>query len=120
MQDSIVLLEEGNRPYQCYPKWDMFLKWSFKGWHPTTALCRWGEECKRQHLVAEEAVAGSAVSLTAYGLPLAVTPSFKYLGRVLLASDDALLEVIRKLRRARHKWACLLRVLSWEVVNVLV
>ena len=47
--------------------------------------------------------------LTAYGRPLAAVPDFKYLGRVLSASDDEWPAVVHNLRMARSKWARL----SW-------
>ena len=59
---------------------------------------------------AEEAEAGAVVALTAYVRPLTVVSSFKYLGRVLVASDNDYPTVIRKLRRSRHKWAILSQV----------
>ena len=57
------------------------------------------------------------MALNAYGRPLTEVLSFKYLGRVLSASDDDWLEVIRNLRRARQKWAQLSRVLVQEGVD---
>ena len=57
---------------------------------------------------------GSATALTAYGHPLAPVSSFKYLGRILLVSDNDWAVVVRNLRRARKKWARLTRVLGRE------
>ena len=45
-----------------------------------------------------------AIALITYVRPLTVVLPFKYLGRVLLESDDNWLEVIRDLLRARQKW----------------
>ena len=44
------------------------------------------------------------MELTAYGLPLTAVSSFKYLGQVMLESDNKFMAVIRNLWRARQKW----------------
>ena len=59
------------------------------------------------------------MAFTSYGVPLAPATSFKYLGWVLAAEDDNWPAVVCNLRRARHKWARLTRVLSWEGVDAL-
>ena len=56
---------------------------------------------------------GVVMVLAGYGCPLMVVSSFKYLGRVLSASDNNWTAVICNLRRARHKWARLL----WMLVH---
>ena len=45
-------------------------------------------------------------------MSLAQVTSFKYLGRVLEAEDNNWLEVVRNLRRVRHKWERLTQILS--------
>ena len=52
--------------------------------------------------------------ITAYGIPLALVTSSKYLGRVLLVADNDWPEVVRNLRKARKKWARLMRVLGTD------
>ena len=52
--------------------------------------------------------------LTAYGSPLETIPSFKYLVRILLESDDEWPAVVHNLRKVRKKWALLSRVLGRE------
>ena len=56
--------------------------------HTTTEICRRGEERKRHRLDTEEARAGENKSLKTYGKTLGSVSSFKYLGRVLSASDN--------------------------------
>ena len=58
--------------------------------------------------------AGTATATTAYGILLTSAASFKYIGRVLSASDDDWPAVVRNLRGARQKWARLSRVLGRE------
>ena len=45
-------------------------------------------------MTAEEARVGTAMALTAYGLPLETIHSFKYFERILSASDDDWPEVV--------------------------
>ena len=57
---------------------------------------------------------GSVTALTSYGVSLAPISSVKYLGRILLESDDDWLEVVRNLRLVQKKWARLTQVLGIE------
>ena len=63
--------------------------------------CRQGEKRKRLRLVEEEARENKATDITAYRIPLAPIASFKYLGRVLLESDDNCMAVVCNLNTAR-------------------
>ena len=106
MQDKIVILEEGNQTYPRCPQCDMFvLQKSLNGQELATVFCQRGSERKCCCLAEEEARAGTEMSLTAYGVPLALVTSFKYLGRVLVAEDDDWPAVIPNLQHAREKWA---------------
>ena len=58
---------------------------------------------KRCCLEAEKEEAGVAIALAAYNLPLVVVSSFKYLGRILLASFDNWPVLIRNLQRSQKK-----------------
>ena len=73
-----------------------------------------GEERKLGRLVAEEAGAVASRAFSAYGRPLEMVSSFKYLGRVLLAADDDWLAVIRNITKSRAIWQRMLRILSRE------
>ena len=115
VRDVIVILQEGNLTYPRCPQCDMFVpQKALNGRHLTTALCRWGVERKWRCLSEEEAREGTEMALTAYRFPLSQATSFKYLGRVLATEDYDWPEVVRNLRRARQKWACLTRVLRRE------
>ena len=58
---------------------------------------------------------GSETALTTYGCPLAPISSFKYLGRILLASDDAWPELVCNFRQACKKWVNMTWLLGREV-----
>ena len=60
---------------------------------------------------------GTDMTLTDYGVPLALVNSFKYLGRVLTAEVDNWSEVVCNLQRARQKWMRLTGILSREGVD---
>ena len=115
VQDTFVILEDGNRPYPRCPKCDMcvFHK-ALNGRHLTMSFLRRGEEIDKIILSEEEAWAMKELAITAYGIPLAPVTSFKYLGRVFLAFDDDWTSVVNNLCRARWKWARLTRVLIRE------
>ena len=59
----------------------------------------------------EEAWAWDEKTFTADGIPLAQVISFKYLGRILTATDDYWPAVVRNMRKARREWKQLTRVL---------
>ena len=50
----------------------------------------------------------------AYGRPLKMVNSLKYLGRVILATDDDWLAAMKNLSRSRKVWGRMLRILSRE------
>ena len=80
VQDTLVILEEGNQCHLQCSKFNIFLSCrALNVRHPTTEICRRGEEHKHRQLEAEEVRAGDETALTAYGHPLTVVPSFKYL-----------------------------------------
>ena len=56
----------------------------------------------------------TAVVAQAYGRPLEAVLRFKYLGRVLTASDDNWLAVFGNPRKARRRWTWMLRILRWK------
>ena len=65
-------------------------------------------------MVMEEARVGIVMVITAYSQPLVNAPSFKYLGRILLASGDDFLALFHNHRMDRKKWARLMQVLGRE------
>ena len=83
--DTIVMVGEGNRPYHQCPKCDMSVLHKAPSCrHLFKDFCSSGEERKRRRLTEEEAQAGTERAITAYGIPLALFTSFKYLEGFIL------------------------------------
>ena len=61
---------------------------SLNGTHRCTAQFTWGVDRNRQQLAAEEEREVTTRAFSAYGQPLEMVTSFKYLGRVILETDD--------------------------------
>ena len=64
----------------------------------------WGAERKRRRLAAEGEREVTLRAFSAYGCPLEIVTSFKYLGWVILATDDDCPDVVRKLDQAKTVW----------------
>ena len=60
---------------------------SLNGSHKIALNCKKGVEQKQRHLAAEESRAITARAFSTYRRPLEMVPPFKYLGRVLLATE---------------------------------
>ena len=54
------------------------------------------------------------VTFQAYGRPLVAVSEFKYLGRVLTASDDDWTAVVGNSSNSRKRWTRMLRILGRE------
>ena len=65
------------------------------------AQCTWGVERKRRQLAAEDEREVTAKAFSAYGRPLEMVNSFRYLGRVILAARNNWMAVVKNLSRAR-------------------
>ena len=87
---------------------------ALNGRHPGTTQCLKGAERKRQRLVETERRENSERSFEAYGKPIESVTEFKYLGRILTATDDDWPEVVGNLRKVRRSWGRLPRVLGRE------
>ena len=61
--------------------------------------------------------ASTVRALQAYGRPLKLVTSFKYLVRIMTSSYDDWKAVVVNLRKERNSWARLLRILGREGVN---
>ena len=82
--------------------------------HQRTVQCKKGEERKQQRLAKEEERAFTSRAFSAYGCPLEMVTSFKYLGRVISAEDNSRTEVVRNLAKAWSVWQRLIRILIRE------
>ena len=56
--------------------------------------------------------------LQAYGCPLSMVSSFKFLVRILMVNDDNWAAVISNLRKLQKRWAKMLQILVWYGDNV--
>ena len=68
-------------------------------------------------MVVEETEERMGRVLLAYGIPLAAVPSFKYLGCILLPTNNDWPEVKQNLRQARVNWGQMVRTLGREVTD---
>ena len=86
------------------------------GLRPGTAQCLKGAERKRRRLAETETKENSELAFEAYGAPIESVMEFKYLGRILTATDDDLPAVVGNLQKARRSWGRLSQVLGREGV----
>ena len=106
-------------PHPRYPLCDMLVPWAaLSGRHPNTIQCTNEVERKWRRLAEEEVRTSTERAFQAYGLPLNLVSSFKYLGRILTALKDKRTAVMGSLCKLRKKWARLSRILGREGANV--
>ena len=70
--------------------------------------------CQILRLAAEEERVFTSREFSAYGSPLKMVTSFRYLGRAILAAEDDWPAVVRNLAWARVVWKRITRILSRE------
>ena len=113
--DTVVMLEEGNFPHPRCAKFDMQVpRRALNGRHLGTPQCDKGAERKRWRLAETETRENSERAFEAYGEPIESVSEFKYLGRILTATDDDWPAVVGNLGKARRSWGRLSRVLGRE------
>ena len=78
------------------------------------AQCNQCAEQKQRRLAAEEEREVTARDFSAYGRPLEMVTSFRYLGLVISVIDDDWPEVVKNLSRARAVWRRMRQILSRE------
>ena len=77
-----------------------------------TAQCKKGAERKWRWLAETETRENSERAFHAYGKPMEAVSEFRYLGRLLTATDDDWPAVAGKIRKAQVSWGRLARVLG--------
>ena len=113
MQDTIVILDEGDVTYPRCPKCDMFVSQkALNNRHLLVAFCCRVEESNKCRMAEEKAREGTERLITDYSIPLSPFTSFKYLGRFLLEADNDWTELVHNLLRSCQKWAHLSWVIS--------
>ena len=81
VRDTMVILEKGNLPHPRCPRYNMLVPWAaLNGRHTTTVQCEKGVERKHRQLVVEDMQVIMERAFQAYGWPLNLVTSFKYLG----------------------------------------
>ena len=111
--DTVVMLEEGNLPHPRCSRCDIQVpRRALNGRHPGTAQCAEGAERKRWRLAETETRENSERAFEAYGAPIESVSEFKYLGRILTATDDDWPAVAGNLSKAKRSWGRLAKVLS--------
>ena len=109
------MLEEGNLPHPRCPRCDLQVPWkALNGRHLGTAKCKKGAERKRRRLAETETREKSERVLHADRKPMEAVSEFRYLGRLLTATDDDWPAVAGNIRKARVIWGRLARVLGRE------
>ena len=81
---------------------------------PGTVQCLKGAERKRRRLVKTETRENAERAFEAYGAPIESVMEFKYLGRILTATDNNWPAVVGNLGKARRIWGRLSRMLGRE------
>ena len=91
----------------------MIVPWrALNGLHLTTAKYAKGAEWNRRRMAEEDMRDITERAIQAYGRPLAMVNSFKYLRQVLTAADDYW--PVGKFWKERKSWARLARILERE------
>ena len=115
VQDTVVMLEEGNSPHPRCARCDIQApRKALDGRHLGTAQCAKGAERKRRRLSETETRENLDRAFHAYGQPMEAVSEFRYLGRLLTETDDDWLVVAGNIKKARRSWGRLDRVLGRE------
>ena len=89
VQDTVVVLEEGNLPHPWCLRCDLQVpRKALNGSHMGTVQCNKGAERKQRQLAEKETRENLEQAFHAYGKPMEAVWEFCYLGRLLTATDD--------------------------------
>ena len=115
VHDTVVILEEGNLPLPWCPRCDLQVsRKALNGRHLGTLQCKKGVERKRQQLAETETPENAEWAFHTYRKPTEAVSEFRYLGRLLTATDDDWPAVAGNIRKERVSWGRLARVLGRE------
>ena len=115
VQDTVVMLEEGNFPHpRCARCYMQVPRKALNGRHLGTAQCEKGAEQKRRRLAETETRENLERAFHAYGQPMEAVSEFRYLGRILTAMDGDWPAVAGKIKKAQKNWGRLAWVLGRE------
>ena len=115
VQDTVLMLEEGNFPHPRCVRCDMQVpRQALNGRHLGTAQCAKGAERKRQRLAETETIENLERAFRAYGQPMEAVTDFRYLGRLLTATDNNWPAVAGNIQKAQRIWGRLAKILGRE------
>ena len=113
--DTVVIPEEGNSPHPRCARCDIQVpQRALNGLHPGTSQCHKGAEQKRRRLAEADTRENTEQAFEAYGAPIESVIEFKYLGRILTATDNDWPVLVRNLGKVRRSWGRLSRVIGKE------
>ena len=102
VHDIVLMLEEGNLPLPRFPRCDLQVsRKALNGRHLGTIQCRQGTDRKRRRLAEAEMREKLEQAFHAYGKPMEAVSEFRYLGRLLTATDDEWPAVAGNIRKRR-------------------
>ena len=115
VHDTVMMLEEGNLPLPRCLRCDLqFPRKALNGSHLGTLQCKKGAEQKRRRLTETGTQENAERAFYAYGKPMEAVLEFRYLGRLLTATDDDWPAVAGNIRKAWVRWGRLTRVMGRE------
>ena len=89
VQDTVMMPEESNLPHPRYPRCDLQVpRKALNGRHLGTLQCKKGAEQKQRRLAETEMRENSERAFHTYRKPMEAVSEFRYLGRLLTATDD--------------------------------
>ena len=115
VHDTVVMLKEVNLPFPRCPRCDLQVTRKALNWHHLGTLqCKKGADWERRRLAELETQENAEQAFHAYGKPMEAVLEFRYLRRLLTATDDDWPVVAGNIRNARVSWGRLERVLGSE------
>ena len=100
VHNIVLMLEEGNLPVPRCPRCDLQVsRKALDRRHLGTSQCRTGTERKRRRLLEAEMRENSEQAFHAYGKQMKAVTDFRYLGRLLTATDDDWTAVAGNIRK---------------------
>ena len=115
VQDTVVMLDEGNSPHpRCAWCGMQVTRKALNGRHLGTGKCAKGVEKKRRRLAETKTRENLERAFRAYRQPMEAVTEFRYLGRLLTATDNDWPAVAGNIKKARRSWGRLAKVLGRE------
>ena len=115
VQETVVMLEEGNLPHPRCPRCDMQVpRKALNGRHLGTTQFAKGVERKQRWLSETETRENLEWAFHTYGKPMEAVLEFRYLRRLMTETGDDWRAVVGNIKKARGSWGSLAWVLGRE------